>query len=232
MPTTHKSVLHICSYAGIAAVALIGFSYLLAGYVPIPSPSETAEETRLFTIENRNAIRFGMIGAMMGAALLIIWSASLCIQMRRIEGKHSILAFIQLGAGAILALEFIYLTFFWQTATFRMDRSAELIQLLIDMAWIPFVGLSSTLIMQAIILGIAILIDPNRPSIYPRWLGYFSLFSGFMFVPGTFNVFFKTGPFAWNGLIAIYIPAVVYVIWTVFTCVYTARAVQAMPNES
>lgn len=31
-------------------------------------------------------------------------------------------------------------------------------------------------------------------------------------LPAALSVFFKTGPFAWNGLIAVYTPLVMYII--------------------
>lgn len=205
----NKLVLKLCSWSGAVAVVMIGLGFLGAGFVPIPSPSLSAAETANLIMENRHAIRVGMIVSMVASALLIPYAVMMCIHMRRIEGRHSPLAFIQLGAGAILALEFIYLLFFWQVATFRVDRAPELIELLNDMAWVPFVGLSSTLIMQAMVFGIAILLDSGKSPIFPRALGYFSIFSGISFVPGTFNVFFMSGPFSWNGIIAIYLPAII-----------------------
>lgn len=221
-------ILKICSWSGLVAVILIGLSFWGAGFIPIPPPNLSSMQTAALIIENRNAIRFGMIVAMAASALLVPYAVAMTIQMRRIEGEHSPLAYIQLGAGSLLALEFIYLLFFWQVATFRVDRAPELIELLNDMAWVPFVGLSSTLILQALVFGVAILAYKSSTAIFPRWLGYFSLFSGLSFVPGTFNVFFMSGPLAWNGIIAIYIPATIYLIWTAVNCLYMAKAVDNM----
>ena len=75
-----------------------------------------------------------------------------------VASLEAALALIELGMGALFVLEFIYLLFFWQAATFRVERAPELIQLLNDMAWIPFIGISSTLIMQAMVFGWAILV--------------------------------------------------------------------------
>ena len=215
----------VAAWSGAVAVFFIFVGMIIASLVPIPGPSDTAEQTARFFIENRMAMRFGLILAMAASGLLVVYAACLAMHMRKIEGEFSILAYCQLGAGALLALEFIYLIFFWQTATFRVDRSPELIQLLNDMAWIPFVGLSSTLILQALVFGIAVLMDDSQLPAFPRWLGFFSLFAGFMFLPGSFNVFFMDGPFAWNGLIAIYIPGTLYIVWTCINCHFMAKNV-------
>jgi hypothetical protein len=34
-----------------------------------------------------------------------------------------------------------------------------------------------------------------------------------MFTPGSFNMFFKTGPLAWDGLVGFYMPIAVFAIW-------------------
>lgn len=227
----NPTILKCCGWSGPSAVFAIGMSLWLAGFIPIPSPSLDAEQISGIIIADKNVIRAGMILAMMASAFLLPFSAAISIQIRRIEGRYPVLAYTQLGLGAILVLEFIYLLFFWQTATFRVDRAPELIQLLNDMAWIPFVGLSSTLIMQAAIVGLAILIDGREAPVFPRWLGFFSLFAAFMFLPGSFNVYFLRGPFSWNGLIAIYIPSVIFFTWSILIGKYLVKAVDSLREE-
>jgi hypothetical protein len=228
----NTKILKLCGWSGIACIVLmaIGFA-VIAGFIPPPAPSDSAEQTARLFIDNRNAIRIGMILSMAASALLMPFAVAITLQMRRIEGPHSALAFIQLGMGAIFVLEFIYLIFFWQAATFRVDRTPELIQLLNDMAWIPFVGLSSTLVVQAAVFGWAILLDKRATPIFPRWLGYFNLWAALMFVPGTFNVFFLHGPLAWDGWLAFYFPVAVFVIWMVVLSIYLVKAVDHQVRE-
>ncbi|HTK67380.1 MAG TPA: hypothetical protein VL595_33710 [Pseudonocardia sp.] len=38
---------------------------------------------------------------------------------------------------------------FWQIAAYRDDTSPELVRLLNDMVWVPFVGMTSTAVVQA-----------------------------------------------------------------------------------
>jgi len=226
--TVHK----FCAWSGTLSlvVFLIGF-VLIAGFVPNQSPMHTAAETARYIIDNRTGIRWGMIVSMLAATLLMSYTTSMAIHMRRIEGRFPALALIQFGMGAIFVLEFIYLIFFWQTATFRVDRSPELIQLLNDMSWIPFVGLTSTAVAQVGCFGIAVLLDKRERPIFPRWLGYYNLWVALMFTPGTFNVFFKDGPLAWNGILAWYLPLVVFAIWLVINPIYLSRAVDTMEMD-
>jgi hypothetical protein len=172
-----------------------------------------------------------MIVSMASAALLMPYVVSMAIHMRRIEGRFPALAMIQFGMGTLFVLEFIYLIFFWQTATFRVDRAPELIQLLNDMAWIPFVGLTSTAVLGVACFGIAVLLDRRERPIFPRWLGYYNLWVALMFTPGTFNVFFHHGVLAWNGVLAWYIPLTVFATWLIINPIYLSKAVDSMPDD-
>lgn len=228
----NPKILKLCAWSGIICISLMALGFaLIAGFIPPPSPSDSAEATANLFIGHANSIRFGMIISMIASALLMPFAVAITLQMRRIEGPHSALAFIQLGLGAIFVLEFIYLIFFWQVATFRNERSPEIIQLLNDMAWIPFVGLSSTLVMQSTVFGVSILMDKRKQPIFPRWVGYFNIFAALMFVPGTFNVFFKTGPFAWDGFLAFYLPVGIFVIWMILNSWRLLKAVDHQLQE-
>ena len=50
-------------------------------------------------------------------------------------------------------------------------------------------------------------------------------------MPGSFNVFFKTGVLAWNGLVAFYIPVAVFATWLVVNSWMLSRAVDHQLEE-
>jgi hypothetical protein len=133
--------------------------------------------------------------------------------------------------GTLFSLEFIYLIMFWQTAAFRADTSPELVRLLTDMGWIPFVGLTSTAVVMAFALGFSMLSDERAEPVFPRWAGYFNLWVAFMFTPGSLCVFFKTGPFAYNGLLAWYLPVAVFTVWMPLNTALCLRAIAAQERE-
>jgi hypothetical protein len=226
--TVHK----FCAWSGTLCLALMVVGFVLfAGFIPGRPASQSAQQTAQFLLENRDMIKWGLIVSMFGAPLLMPFAVSISIQMRRIEGRYPALAMTELGLGAIFVLEFIYLIFFWQTATYRPDRAPELIQLLNDMGWIPFVGMSSTIVLQVAVFGAAILLDRRERPIFPRWLGYYNLWVALMFLPGTFNVFYQAGPLSRNGMIAWYIPLTVFATWLLITSFYLSRAVDTMADD-
>src|SRR5437870_2309806 len=146
----------------------------------------------------RNEIRIGLIISMFAVSLFVPWSAAIYMQLRRATGRFSPLPHVQMLCGTLLSMEFIYLIMFWQVAAFREDTPAETVRTLNDLAWIPFVGLTSTAVVMCLAIGWAMLDCEPGKAMFPRWAGYYNLWVAFMFTPGTLCVFFKTGPFAWD----------------------------------
>ena len=63
--------------------------------------------------------------------------------------------------------------------------------------------------------------------IFPRWLAFYNLWSALLMAPGSLIPFFKTGPFAWDGLFAFWLPATVFGIWFVVMQVMVLKAIRA-----
>ncbi|MDA4108520.1 hypothetical protein MHOL44478_14820 [Mycobacterium holsaticum DSM 44478] len=203
-----------CVWCGPVFVVLflIGF-WVVGGFVPPPSPAWEADRMAEFFIDNAMPIRVGMLICASAAILIVPWAAAVSVQLKRIEGRFAVLGPCQLIGAGMSTLVFEYILFFWVAATFRAERSAPIIQAVVDLGWIPFVGLAGTAILQAVAIGVAILADKRAVPILPRWAGYANLWCALMFTPGTVNVFFKDGPLAWNGLISWYMVLVAFCIW-------------------
>lgn len=230
--TRSLNVQRACAWTGPLFIALMAIGFVaVARMIPPPAPGDAAGETARFFLDHPDRMKLGMIISALAAGLLVPFSAVIALQMRRIEGRYPALSMIQFACGVLLSLEFIYLIFFWQTAVFRQERSAELVQLLNDMAWIPYIGLSVTVCMQAAALGISALLDRRALPVFPRWFGFYQLWAAVFFLPGTFNVYFQDGPLAWDGLIAFYLPIAVYVSWVVITPVVVLRAIDHQEAE-
>jgi hypothetical protein len=216
-----------CAISGIGVVVLffVGF-WAVAGFIPPPPPTTGAASLAELFRDDRDRIRVGLLIATVAAALLVPWSAVLALQLSRIEGRRPVLSLTQFGLGAILALEFSYLLFFWLVATYRADRDPGQIQLLNDMAWIPFVGLVFTGMLQALCIGVVILRDTGHPPVFPRWAGYANVWIALMYLLGALNVFFQEGPFAWNGLLAFYLVLYAFTGWLLLNSYLALGAVR------
>lgn len=222
----------LCAWSGVAMISLfiLGF-WVIGGFVPPPDPSDGAQAIADRYAENRDGIRVGMIISAYGALLLLPWAAAIGTQLRRIEGRDGVWSHIQLVAAGLSVLVFEYILFFWITATYREERSPELIQLINDLGWLPFVGIAGTAILQAVAIGIAILSDPRERPILPRWVGYGNLWCALLFSPGAVAVFFKDGPLAWNGILSWYTVLTVFSLWFYLNTYAVLRALGQQERE-
>ena len=151
--------------------------------------------------------------------------------MKRIEGRFSPLVYAQIAAAACLAIEFIYPCAWWGLAAFRPTDDPEIIQRLNDLAWLAFLGIVSTGMVQAFMLAILTLSDTRADPVYPRWFGYLNLWCGTLFFPAGLIFFFKDGPFAWNGILAWWVALTAFTIWMIAVTAMTAKAIKAQGDD-
>lgn len=207
-------------------VLWVGAFVFLAGFIPPPDPSASAQAVVAMYEDDQFAIQLGLVVTLFASALLVPFAAVVAAQMRRIEGPGAPLAMTQLCSAALLSLEFIIPIMVWQTAAFRLDDdSARLILMLNDMGWLMFVAVISSAVVQMAAIGIAILTDTRSTPVFPRWAGYFNLWVALLLAPAGLVVFFKEGALAWNGLIGFFCPLVAYCTWSITMFVLVRRAI-------
>lgn len=206
--------------AALFVIGFVGFAHLW----PPSSPHQSAESLAGFIDDHRTSIRVGLMLTAVAAAFLAPFLAIISVQMRRIEGERSPLAYAQLALAGIFVLEFIVPIFIMQTLLYR-ERSLEETLLVSDMFWLFFVGVVSTSMLEWALIGIAILRDRSPQPLYPRWVGYVNLWLALIFCSGEFVVFFKDGPLAWNGALSWYATVIGFFIWMVVMVITTLQAI-------
>jgi len=217
----------ICAWAGpVCAITwMVGF-FLLAGFIPPPSPGQNATQIATLFAEHTTRIRAGMVVLMFGGAFYAPWAAVISVQLKRIEGRSSPMAYTQLGMGSVFVLIFIVPVMIWQAAAFRPLENIEITHRLNDLAWLLFIGPVATIFVQGIAITIAILGDKSEWPVFPRWLAWFNLWAQIIYLPGILIPFFKNGPLAWNGVLAFWIPVVVFTVWMILLSVMLLRAIK------
>lgn len=213
----------ISIWTGFAMMPLFLFGFLISGLILPPTPDMPADELADMFSGHHAQIRIGLFLATIGSALLCCLFASIAVELRRMERGPSVLAYIQLVAGACAVLEFIFPILLWQAAAYRGDRAPGLVQLINDMAWLPFLGITSTFILQQLIIAVAIFRDKGTYPL-PRWLAYLNLWAAAGIVPGSFVVFAHQGPLAWNGVLAWWVVVGAFFIWLTTLCVELHKA--------
>jgi hypothetical protein len=223
----------LCVWCGPFMIVVWATSFaFLSRMIPPPDPKHTpAQVVHLFS-QHTTAIQIGLVISLFACALLVPYGAVIAAQMRKIEGGRSVLAETQLVSCGLLGVEFLIPFAIWQTALYRIHEwDPKTVQMLNDMSWLMFLGIISSACIQVASLGICILRDKRAEPVFPRWLGYFNLWTAILWIPAGTIPLFKAGPFAWNGIMAWWVPLSVYFIWFVLMTVYLLRAIKQDERE-
>lgn len=183
-------------------------------FIPAPNPQWSSDRIAQNFIDHQVTILAGAFIWSAFAIFMITWGAVLAAQCRDAEKETSVLTLAQvMFAGAsYLATQFCGLAL--ALAAYRPDELApETTRLLHDAFWFfmlytwpPFAG-------WMIVIAITVFSDRRRTPIYPRWVGYLNLWCALLMIPGGLMSFFKSGPFAYNGLMAYYVLAAAIIVW-------------------
>lgn len=209
---------------GFWTMFLIGFAILAGWFVP-PSPSLDAGQVAAMFQEHRFEIRLGMCFMLLGAACYLPYTVLMSDLIKQIEGKSFFLSGTQLAAGTLASVTLFLPPYLWLTAAFRADRDPALVQTLNDLAFLFFITPFPPFILQYVCFAIAIFTDRSPSPMFPRWLGYLLVWVFFSSLPAFLAFFFKTGPFAWNGLFVWWIPLSLFGVWVVAMLAFCRRAV-------
>lgn len=222
------------AWCGIAylAMLLIGW-WGIAGFLPLHEPSASAEEVAGFFADDVGRVRLGMVVVMWGAAIFIPFTATLADFVARFEGRNGPLTRTMTMAGYANAMLTFYPPLWWIVSTWRVDeRSADTTRLLNDIGWLQFIGGLSLIMPMFVVLAVVAFNDKNEKPTFPRWFGYQSVMTFMLFLPDQLLFFFKTGPFAWNGVLGFWVPLTVFGSWFITIVVLMRRALLAEAKTS
>jgi len=162
--------------------------------------------------------------------LSAVANACYVVQMRRMSISPAFRYAFMAGSmvGAIVGC--LFPMFCFGLGAFRPGYSPEIHALLYDFGYLSFIGSMGCFCLNWSMLSLSILLDKNN--ILPKWLGYYTVWQvATEFFVATVWIA-KTGPFAWDGLMAFWFNMVIYVPWQiiVYVCVY--KAIKKQPEET
>ena len=217
-------------WSAVAFLVILGAGLVFAGLIPPPRPTDSAIQIAALYQGNVNGIRFGAILIIIASGLYLPWTVTLSAVVRRMEGESTFLSQCQLIGGVVASLSFFFPAVIFGVAAFRPDRNPDLTLLLNDLGWLLFiVAPIPPFIVQFLPFGVAILRDKNAPVVFPRWFGFLTLWYVALFSPPLSGYFFKTGPFAWNGLLSFWVPVGCFGLWASTTLVLMFKRVKPLP---
>jgi hypothetical protein len=225
-----------CAWSGVAFLTTyLVFFLLVARWIPPHPPSWSAARVAELYSDHATRIRVGQVGAMFASFLLFPLWALISTHIARIEmaqKRMPILALIQFGCAVLLQVFFVLCSMLWIVAAFRAELTPETLRAIHDAGWLMFVMVAPGYLIQMVCIGAVAFIDKSSDPLIPRWAGYLHLWVGLSGLGGSLAVFFKEGPFAWNGAVGFYLPVAVFAVWlVVITSLLHRRAIGAKEFE-
>jgi hypothetical protein len=219
-----------------SAVPLMIFFFIgmvpMSGFIPPPSPMASAAEIVAMYSANLTGIRLGMVVSALAFTLMFAWGCSIAVWTYRIEKGFPILTFTQLvtcSAGSALTF-LIFLI--WSVASFRPDVYApETVLMLNDLGWFCFLWIVPPFSLWSLAMGLAILQDKRPNPIYPRWTAFVCFWEALLMESTMLIALFKTGPFAFDGILGFWVPVIAFFIWMVVMTIYTHKAIMRHVRE-
>ena len=180
-----------------------------------------------------NTIRGGMVIAMTTAPLYAVWGLGIGRVMGQAVGQRSLLIDLQVWGAGLTVIPVLVSTSFWLTGAYRPEGLPDhLLQMLYDMAWLLIDLAYFTTSIQLFAVGAGFLKDRRAQPLVPKWLSWYAIWVGFMFIAECLMPFFKSGPFARDGLLNFWIEFLIWFVWCPTLSFYLLRAVRRIEAEA
>jgi hypothetical protein len=179
-----------------------------------PPPPPWWEPTRVaqWFDDHRYGLLIGFAFVFIISGMTALMNALIAYSMRRMSVSrafaYSYLVIYALSTGPGMLVMGIALT----VGAMRPDRDPELIRWLYDFAFMTFEGTLGVFLVGTLVWMVAILLDENR--VFPKWFAYLNLCNALTEVVVAPAWIFKSGVFAWDGVIAWWINMGVFVTYT------------------
>jgi len=180
---------------------------------PPPEPSLDPSEIARWFHDRHLGLLYGYALVFIVGGATAIMNATLAYSMRRMSVSRAF-AYSYLVIYALATLPgMLIMGVACTVGAMRPDRDPELMRWLYDFAFLSFEGTMGVFLIGSLVWMLAILLDEN--GVFPKWFGYLNLCNALTEVVVAPAWIFKSGPFAWNGVIAWWINMGVFVTYTI-----------------
>ena len=229
----HPTAQRLCVWSGPVLMVTFLAGFLIMGFLPPPDPNLTGDQVLELFTAHQGRIRLGGALLIVGVTFIFPWVSVVSVQLKRIEGRFAPLAYTQLTSGALGAVLFLAPIVMLEAIAYQPQRlSPEVAQGMYYFSFLFFVGTPLFAVVQNVAIAGAIFGDRRSHPVFPRWVGYFNVWSAILFVPGILVYFFTSGPFAWRGLFAWWVPLSVFGIWFIVMVVTMLRVIDSQAHPS
>jgi hypothetical protein len=205
---------------------------LLAQNFPPMAASTSAQDMWQHYKSLQLPISIGMSVCMVGGSCYMTFGAAVSRVMRRIEGPEGMLANLEMSGATITYCPIVVACGIWLVAAMQVDvLSPALIQTMYYLGWMVIDLAYMVTSWQIIAASIVFLRDKREKKLVPAWVSWWGYVTVASFFPVSLIPFFKTGPWAFQGLFNFWIAFPTWYIWIVSMSIYIIKAVNRIQVE-
>ena len=223
-----------CAAMGPVFLLVFIVCWGVLGYnIPPLSAELTGEQMATHFRSHANEVRAGMVGSMTFAVLYMVWGLSITKVMETLETDgNNILSQLQLWGAGLTVVPVLVSSSFWLTGAYRPEAlDPSILQMLYDMAWLLIDLAYAVTSMQMFALGALFLSDKRAEPLMPKWVSWYSIWVGAMFVIEVLMPYFKGGLFARNGWLNFWIEFLIWFFFIVIVTLYVFKAIGRLERE-
>lgn len=215
------------AWCGFILMAGFIVAYAVGNLLTPMDPTMTPDEVVTFLKDNQTGILTCVAIMVLTVPFEYPFVVVTSLQLKRIEGGWGLLSMTQVLTGVVAPIGFFFPLAILSAAAYRPEvHSADVLSAMTDTFNLMLVGNACIFVLQVWSIGYGAFIDRRDKPVFPRWFGWLNLVLGVFLIPGAFVFITKTGPFAWNGLLANVIPTLVYFVWKIATPIVLLRAIK------
>lgn len=224
-PFIHR--LMVISGPVLVAAIVIGM-IPLAHFLPAPDPAASGRQIADMFVANRTPIRIACLLMMVCFAFFATWASEITVWVRKMEPGFPVLTYACIACVGCATVMFEVIPMTWAVAAYRPDAiDPDITRALNDWTWYAFLYSWPSFGVWLLLIALAILRDASGHQHLPRWVGYQCIWVAILISPAGMIAFTKTGPFAYNGWLALWVPFVVFFAWMVAISVNLVKAIKA-----
>jgi hypothetical protein len=201
--------------------------WLLLHMVPPPPATLPAAQIANFYARHHTEIRVGAVIASYTSAFMVPISVVISVQLSRLEKGRPIWSILCCAGGVLMSIFLVLPPLFWGVAAFTPSRAPQVTSLMHELGMLTLVTTDQYYIFMWVAIAVLCFRKTSvAHSPFPRWMGYFTIWSALMFEAGAIAFLTRTGPFAWNGLLVFWSPLTIFCAWLVVMCTLLLKAIR------
>lgn len=216
-------------FVALTAIGWLGIAHFIA-----PARADLGlDATKVwFTETHRNGVIVGCTLFYIAAGILTPGSIAFGMMLSKIEGRLPLWSFTTAVSGVFISLIVFLNCCAWIVAAYRPEYGADVIQSWYDWAWFAFLLGWIYLSLEMVATAIVEFMDDRPQPMIPRWFTWLTLAGAFTIFTAAGPAFFKSGPFAYHGLLAFYMPVVVWGVYLSGTTWFMVKELTRSPDRS